>query len=391
MFTTSPASSSGEFQNEILLSGLDLPTAIRFLPIGDLLVLELGGRIHRVHPGTWQVDVTPFLVLTNIGTANGQQGLIDMAFDPAFATNHYYYVFYTLGSPNRDRVSRFTAAADLSGTVAGSEFVIYQDPTDADAEHHGGALSFGNDGRLYVATGDHFTPDDAQSLSSPRGKVLRFNTDGSVPTDNPFYDGTGPNFDAIWALGLRNPYRMSYDGPTGRLYIGDVGDSAYPTAQEELHVGVAGANYGWPGCEGLSCGVDPRYTSPIYAYPDDGRDAAMTGGFVYRGSQFPAKYQGSYFFADYAQNWIKRLTLDARGEVTGVFNFEPPDGSPDGPYGDIVSLCEGPDGALYYVDLGYSDGTGQPGVSKIRRIRFVQASEPPAVAASADTTEGLAP
>ena len=140
------------------MSGLNLPTAIKFLPTGDLLVLELGGRIRKVHPGTWQVDATPFLVLTNIGTLNGQQGLMDMVLDPDFATNRYYYVFYTLGSPNRDRVSRFTATADLSGTVAGSEFVIYQDPPDANAEHHGGALNFGNDGKLYV--------DDRRALRS---------------------------------------------------------------------------------------------------------------------------------------------------------------------------------------------------------------------------------
>ena len=117
--------------------------------------------------------------------------------------------------------------------------------------------------------------------------------------------------------------------------------------------------------------------SPLYSYPHNGRDAAITGGFVYHGTQFPASYQGSYFFADYAQNWIRRLTFDANGNVNGVFNFEPADGTVDGPYGDIVYLTEGPDGALYYVDLGYSDITGTFGVSKIRRIRYV-AVEPAA-------------
>ena len=109
----------------------------------------------------------------------------------------------------------------------------------------------------------------------------------------------------------------------------------------------------------------------------NGRDAAITGGFVYHGTQFPSSYQGSYFFADYAQNWIKRLTFDANGNVNGVFNFEPADGSVDGPYGDIVYLTEGPDGALYYVDLGYSDISGDIGVSKIRRISFVGSNLPP--------------
>jgi glucose/arabinose dehydrogenase len=390
VFTTSP-SSAGGFQNEVLITGLNLPTAVKFLPDGDMAVLELGGRIWKVDTTAWEVRPDPLLVLTNIGTENGQQGLMDMVLDPAFASNHYYYVFYTLGSPNRDRVSRFTANADVTGTVAGSEFVIYEDPQDASSEHHGGALNFGNDGKLYVTTGEHFDPDASQSLASPRGKLLRFNKDGTVPTDNPFYDGAGPNFDAVWALGLRNPFRASYDAPTGRLFIGDVGGNVYSTAEEEVHLGARGANYGWPICEGFSCGSDPRYTSPIYAYPHDGRDASITGGFVYRGTQFPSPYYGSYFFADYAQNWIKRLTFDASGNVNGVFNFEPPDGSADGPYGDIVQLCEGPDGALYYVDLGYSDTTGQVGISKIRRIRFVSSNQPPTVVASGQPTAGPAP
>jgi PKD repeat protein len=212
-----------------------------------------------------------------------------------------------------------------------------------------------------------------------------------VPTDNPFYDGAGPNYDAIWALGLRNPYRASYDAPSGRLYIGDVGGNDYSTAQEELNIGARGANYGWPLCEGSSCGSDPTYTSPLYAYPHNGRDAAITGGFIYRGTQYPAQYQGNYFFADYAQNWIKRLTLDAGGNVTGVFNFEPANGAPDGPTGDVVYLCQGPEGALYYVDLGYSDTTGQVGVSKIRRIKFVSSDQPPVAVASALPTEGPPP
>src|SRR6185436_10063300 len=126
-------------------------------------------------------------------------------------------------------------------------------------------------------------------------------------------------------------------------------------------------------------------------YPHNGRDASITGGFVYRGTQFPSAYQGSYFFADYTQNWIRRLTFDANGNVNGVFNFEPLDGSVDGPYGDIVHLAEGPDGALYYVDLGYSDVTGASGVSKIRRIRYVQSNQPPVAVAAANPTSGPAP
>jgi glucose/arabinose dehydrogenase/chitodextrinase len=376
------------FQNEILATGFNLPTSIEFLPDGRMLVIELAGTIKVLPPPYTQPDPTPFLQLTNVGSAGVQQGIYDIVLDPAFATNHFYYLFYTLGTPNRDRLSRFTANATLTGTVAGSELVLYQDPKDANAEHHGGSVNFGNDGKIYFTTGEHFNAGDAQLLTSPRGKIHRINKDGTVPTDNPFYDGSGPNVDSIWALGLRNPYRAYYDTPTGRLIVGDVGGNDYATAKEEVNLGVAGANYGWPNFEG-NCAAPCR--SPLYSYPHNGRDASITGGFVYHGDQFPSSFVGSYFFADYTQNWIRRLTLDANGNVTGVFNFEPADGSVDGPYGDIVYLAEGPDGALYYVDLGYSDIGGTFGVSKIRRIRYVQSNQAPVAMAAASPTAGPVP
>jgi glucose/arabinose dehydrogenase len=377
------------FQNEILATGFNLPTAIKFLPDGRMLVVELAGTIKVLPPPYTTPDPTPFLQLTNIGSAGVQQGIYDIALDPNFNTNHYYYIFYTLRTPNVDRLSRFTANATLTGTVAGSEFVIYQDSEIANAEHHGGAINFSNDGKILVTTGEHFNPGEAQDLTKPRGKVLRFNMDGTVPTDNPFYDGTGPNYDAVWALGLRNPFRAYYDAPTGRLIIGDVGGNDYSTAIEEIDIGARGANYGWPNVEAPN--GNPAYTAPAYYYPHNGRDAAVVAGFVYHGTQFPSSFQGSFFFADYTQNWIKRLTFDANGNVTGVFNFEPADGSVDGPYGDIVYLTEGPEGALYYLDLGYSDISGTFGVSKIRRISFNQSDLPPVAAASASPTEGPTP
>lgn len=175
------------------------------------------------------------------------------------------------------------------------------------------------------------------------------NPDGTVPTDKKFYDGAGPNYDAIWALGLRNPYRAYYDAPTGCLIIGDVGGNDYSTAIEEVDIGARGANYGWPDVEAPN--GNPAYTAPAYYYAHNGRDAAITGGFVYHGTQFPSSYQGVYFFADYTQNWIRYLTFDANGTVTGAHNFEPMDGTVDGPYGDIVYMTQGPEGALYYGDL----------------------------------------
>ena len=377
------------FQNDVLATGFDLPTNIEFMPDGRMLVVELQGKILVLPPPYTQPDPTPFLQLTNVGSAGVQQGLYDIVLDPNFVTNHFYYVFYTTATPNKDRLSRFTANASLTGTIAGSEVVLYQDPDFANHEHHGGALAFGNDGKLYFTTGEHFQPQLAQDLTSPRGKIHRINPDGSVPTDDPFYDGAGPNWDSVWALGLRNPFRAYYDAPTGRFFVGDVGGNVASTAIEELELGARGANYGWPDTEGP---CPPPCTSPIYSYAHNGRDAAIVAGFVYHGSQFPSAYQGSFFFADYAQNWIKRLTLDAAGNVTGAYNFEPIDGAADGPTGDIVYMTEGPDGALYYVDLGYSDTTDTAGISKIRRIRFINGgNQPPVAVAAANPTSGPPP
>ena len=378
-----------DFSNEVVVPGITAATTIAFLPDGRMLVGELTERIWVVQPGATQADPTPLLQLDS-SQLFGEQGLMDIALDPDFATNQYYYIFYTHGAPgqqNHNRVSRFTASGN--GTVPGSELVLWEDDLVANQEHHGGALAFGNDGKLYISCGEQFVPADAQSLTTYRGKLLRINRDGTIPTDNPFYDGPGPIKDEIWAYGLRNPYRMSVDPPTGRIFIGDVGGNDPSTAFEEVNLVARGANYGWPLCEG-PCGSIPGVTSPIYSYPHLGRDACITGGFVYRGTQFPQEYLGSYFFADYVQNWIKRLTFDANGNVSGLVNFEPVDGSADGPYGDPVKLLQGPDGSLYYVDIGFND-QHVPNPAAIRRIVYTPANQPPLAVADAAPRTGQAP
>ena len=164
-----------------------------------MLVVELGGKILVLPPPYTQPEPTPFLQLTNVGSAGVQQGIYDIVLNPNFTTNHFYYVFYTTATPNKDRLSRFTANASLTGTIEGSEVVLYQDPDFADEEHHGGALAFGNDGKLYFTTGEHFLPQLSQNLTSPRGKIHRINPDGTIPTDDPFTTGRGRTGTAIWA------------------------------------------------------------------------------------------------------------------------------------------------------------------------------------------------
>jgi PKD repeat protein len=332
------------------------------------------------------VDATPVVDLPNIFnedvTVGGERGLVNVLADPDFASNGSVYVFYTAAVPQRDRVSRLTIVGNTANPA--SEIVLWQGTADSvSTDHHGGGLTFGLDGRLYISTGDNGDPPSSQPLTSDRGKILRINKDGTIPTDNPFFDGAGPNLDAIWARGLRNPYRFSIDPPSGRMFIGDVGLNT----TEEVNLGTAGANYGWPACEG-PCGV-AGMTNPWHAYSHDGRDAAVTGGFVYRGTQFPASLRGAYFYGDFAQNVLRYLTIDGAGNVSGGGPFLPPDGALDGPY-DPVMLKQGPDGSLYYVDFGWGwQGAVNP--ASIRRIRYVAGNQPPVAAAAATPAAGPAP
>jgi glucose/arabinose dehydrogenase len=338
------------FVSETLIAGLTEPTAIKFLPDGRMLILSRYGTIQQVQPGASAVDPTPFMTVTNVDTDQGERGLTGIALDPSFNTNHFFYLFYTAATPLRDRVSRFTMVGSTGS--AASELVVWQDDVTSPLWHHGGDVQIGPDGKLYISIGDGFDRgNEVQPLTSYRGKILRVNVDGTIPTDNPFYDGAGPNKDEIWARGLRNPYRFSFDSATGDMYIGDVGANDPATSIEEVNrwkFGTpAGLNFGWPICQG-SC-TTAGMTNPLFSYPHAGRDSCITGGFVYHGGNYPSEYQGSYFYADYVQNWIKRLTLDASGNLTGNVNFEPSTGASDGPYGEIVYLTQGPDGAVYYV------------------------------------------
>lgn len=381
------------FINQTWIVGLDQPTAIAFTPDGRMFIAERTGAVQVVMPGSTAVEAAPLLALTNLNTDEGERGLVGMTLDPAFADNGRLYLFYTADTPLRDRVSRFTVISNTAALT--SEVVIWQDNVDAGLWHHGGGLAFGPDGKLYIATGDHFDQNSGSAHSSQRldsyhGKLLRLNPDGTVPPDNPFIDGGGPNLDAIWALGLRNPFRFTFDFPTGRLYIGDVGGNDQVSSVEELNLGSAGANYGWPICEG-ACSTT-GFTDPLFSYGHGGHDASIIAGFVYHGTQFPPAYHDSLFYADYAQRWIKRLTFDANGAVTGHHNFEPLDGALFGPYGDIVDLKPGPEGALYYVDIAL-DLSGVPhGPGSVRKITYSADNQPPVItSASADPIEGPGP
>ncbi len=375
-FSIQSPTPTSQFQEQALVTNLTAPLALNFLPDGRMLIAEKGGALKILLPGTTQPEATPVVTLTNL-YIGGESGLLNVVADNNFSQNKYIYIFYSAQTPFKDRVSRFT----MSGNIAdpNSELILWEDNRSDTGlhEHRGGGLAISSDNHLFVSVGDHFTPSLVNDMGTYYGKVLRLNLDGSIPTDNPFYDGAGPNLDAIWAIGLRNPYRMNYDAVSNRLYIGDVGALDW----EEINIGIAGANYGWPVCEG-NC-ANPAMTNPFYTYSHNGGQAAVTAGIVYRGTQFPSEYIGSFFYGDYANGWIKRLTLDASGLLTGSLDFLPPTGQSNY-IGAVVDLKEGPDGSLYYVDIGTT--TGPDG--SIKKISYTATNQLPVAVSSANPANG---
>ncbi|MGB9155899.1 MAG: PQQ-dependent sugar dehydrogenase, partial [Chthoniobacterales bacterium] len=179
---------------------------MEFAPDGRLFVCLQTGQVRVIKNGS--LLATPFLSLSV--DSSGERGLIGIAFDPNFTNNHYVYVYYTVPtSPIHNRVSRFTAAGDVA--ASGSEVVILNlDNLSGATNHNGGGLHFGSDGKLYIGVGENANGANAQTLSNLLGKVLRINSDGSIPTDNPFYNSASGNNRAIWALGLRNPFTFAF-------------------------------------------------------------------------------------------------------------------------------------------------------------------------------------
>jgi glucose/arabinose dehydrogenase len=367
--------SSGVFTNQTFVSGLTEPNQVVFTPDGRMLILERAGKIKVVQPGRSTPDATPLLQLS-VDT-NGEHGALGMVLDPGFSSNGFLYVMYT--SPSlTNTLSRFTVVGNA--VVPSSETILWHNIVPAAMYHQGCALAFGPDGKLYFSVGDNLSSSDSPRLTSYNGKILRINSDGSVPTDNPFFDGAGPNLDAIWARGFREPFRISFDA-AGTLYIGEVGESSF----EEVDRGVAGANYGWPTCEG-SCSVSGM-TNPIFQYGHTAGGGCIIGGFIYSGTQFPSSYRGSYFYADYSQQWIRRLTFDASGNVTGSQSFIPATDGTNGSAGQPVNLLQGPDGSLYFVDIG---NLGVIGGGTVHKMSFTS-NQPPVVAAQASPTSGGSP
>ncbi|MFW7413411.1 PQQ-dependent sugar dehydrogenase [Demequina sp. SO4-18] len=403
MADTEPLSLEGFSDEAVLTTGISEPISMEFLPDGRMLVLQKGGQIKIGNPATVPMATEVYLTLTDLDN-NAERGLIDIAIDPNFTSNGYVYLYYHPKSAGKGRIARFTHVENTGETSsradAGSEFVVWQDTTGyTSCCHYGGGLDFGPDGNIWLTLGDQFNPDRAQDLTDASGSIIRVEPDGGVPPDNPFADGAVGQHPYIWAYGLRNPFRASWDVATNRFFIGEVGGNDIPESWEDLHVAkyddaYKGLNYQWPGCEGPfpysdfpECPIaDGDLAEPIFAYPHTGGgtgNASLTGGVVYRGNQFPAAWNGVYFYGDYTRHFIRYLRFDESGEtVTGDFPFMPSGQMPGGAT-TVVSIEQGPDGALYYALIA----TGQ-----IRRVVYEGGNQAPTITmAQGDVTSGTAP
>lgn len=302
------------FSATTVANGLFFPTAFDFAPDGRIFVCQQNGAVRIVDAGGTLLP-TPFLSIA-VDFDGNERGLLGIALDPSFATNGYVYVYYSTVAPAMgNRISRFTASGNTA--VPGSEAVLLDlDPSDG-PNHNGGDLRFGPDGKLYCSTGDRLDGANAQTLTNPLGKILRLNSDGSIPTDNPFFNDPTPGVrKEIWAYGFRNPWRFVFQPGTGEPFIADVGEMSW----EEVDIGVAGHNYGWPFMEGNHCypADEPCDTSgltlPIFEQSHQ-LGASIIGGDFIQGTVFPEDYRGSYVYGDYIFDSLRRLVLDANNTV----------------------------------------------------------------------------
>jgi glucose/arabinose dehydrogenase len=313
-----PVTGTPNLTTQRVVGGLDDPVDLQ-APPGDrarLFVVEQPGRIRIVRNGA--VAATFLDIVERVGSG-GERGLLGLAFHPRYADNGRFFVNYT-DHGGDTHISEFRAQPPTSDSAdPGSErqllFVAQPFPN-----HNGGGLAFGNDGKLYIALGDGGSGgdpfDNGQDLGTPLGKILRIDVDAgtpfAVPPDNPFVSTPGA-FPAVWAYGLRNPWRISFDRATGDLMIGDVGQNAV----EEVDVGLAsrrgGENYGWNIMEGSRC-FSPASNCPTaglilpVAEYSHGEGCSVTGGYVYRGCRMPG-YHGTYFYGDYCSALVRSFRL----------------------------------------------------------------------------------
>lgn len=372
------------------------PIGFTFLPDGRVLMLEQTSALIRVStPGSGvAVDVH---TVPDVETTGFEQGLQGIAVDPQWPARPYLYLYYNhAGSVNY--VTMYTVTGDLTNPASTSltltsPFHLLTDIPDVRAWHNGGTLRFGPDGMLYLSLGDDGTACDAQDRTVLSGSILRMDVSTMpgagtgpppkadlTPADNPF-SGPDANEKLVYAWGVRNPFRFTIDELTGDLFVADVGFNGFEEI-DHLKAATPGGNYGWPQFEGFApfgdfgtCGAGNAFTSPIYAYPHDKLSKSVTGGPLFHpvassSLSLPGPYDGSYFFTDFYEGWIRRLVPAGGGwELAAAVPGQPsPENWAEG-IGAIVDFQTGPDGALYLIRLSGP----QRGLYRIRYTPAVDA------------------
>ena len=354
------------FVEEKILDGINAGTAIAFVSDGRILVAEQTGKLRVIKNG--KALAAPLLDLTARVDSYWERGLIGVVVHPDFPRTPHIFVLYVAAQPYPHHVlSRFVMLGDTA--QVDSELILLEGDDQSKrggkhpAGHQGGPLRFGPDGKLYVAIGEPIIPSDgdctSQKLDTLSGKILRLNTDGTIPQDNPFFTQTTGKYRTIWAIGLRNPFGLAFQPETGRLFETDVGQTSW----EEVNEIVRGGNYGWPLAEGTS--TNAAFKNPLHAYPPViGR--SVVGGTFYPKSgaveswsngvaravntpslhhsitPFPPQWRGKFFFADWAARWVKALDPDA---PTNVVTFAKGFNAP-------VAVEVAPDGSLLVLNRG---------------------------------------
>jgi glucose/arabinose dehydrogenase len=309
----------------VISTGLNSP--IQFVNVGDgsnrIFIVEKGGTI-RLYSGNYTF-VSVFLTIPGLTTA-GEQGLLSLAFSPNYKTNGLFFVYYVNGSGNLE-VARYKASADPTVADTASKVVVLTIPHPTNANHNGGELQFGSDGYLYLSTGDGGGSGDAANNAQNKnvllGKILRIAVNSSatapfytIPAGNPFNN-------EVFALGLRNPFRWSFDRQTNDIWIGDVGQDAFEEVNYRAGAKTLGANYGWRCYEATApfntsgCLDSSNYVFPAYAYPTQNPSASVVGGVVYRGNNYLA-LKGYYISADFYSGHFYLITPNGGGWTTTI-------------------------------------------------------------------------
>jgi glucose/arabinose dehydrogenase len=344
---------SGTVSLLTVATGLEQPLYLTNTGNKDLYVVEKTGRVKILENAGSTPRATPFLDVSSKLAPGDERGLLSIAFHPQYATNGFVFVYYT-ATDGALTISRFKANPVSKLVDANSERLLLSIPHLA-GNHNGGQLQFGPDGFLYIGTGDGGgggDPDgNGQNKQTLLGKMLRIDVNSSapegygIPNDNPFKVTGGAQ--AVWAFGLRNPWRFSFDHVSGDLWIGDVGQDKLEEINFTPKGTVAPRNYGWKITEGKSCYgastcAQNGLEMPVHDYAHADQNASVTGGYVYRGTASP-KIAGKYIYADFSSGRIWSLTKSGSVFVNAL-ELDTPD--------LISSFGEGADGELYVITLG---------------------------------------